>query len=315
MRLVWKGLMTALLTLTLCLPTYAKKVPVGMLANPQGKVEYTKNGKKWKKVRRNKFMYKDYMVRLGADSSVQFINQNTGESIALTSDSEARVTPEGLEAVKGELGARETNNLLSEMSKKFAKTQKYTTVRRSAKKEGIQLKPGHQVVTPDFPEIGWESVGSTYNYRLHIGQKDKKTKEWVDTEVLDVPAAVDDLVRVKVKPPKKHLKYYVEVLDGSAVVFTTKQRHFKRMTKKKHKKFASQAKKIQEIDSSGFLYAGVLKDNGLLFAAMESYERFFEENADDEDVNELRPFLVEVYSRLGLSLRKAKLLREYQTNL
>ena len=87
------------------------------------------------------------------------------------------------------------------------------------------------------------------------------------------------------------------------------------MTKKKHKKFASQAKKIQEIDSSGFLYAGVLKDNGLLFAAMESYERFFEENADDEDVNELRPFLVEVYSRLGLSLRKAKLLREYQTNL
>ena len=36
MRLVWKGLMTALLALTLCLPAYAKKVPIGMLANPQG---------------------------------------------------------------------------------------------------------------------------------------------------------------------------------------------------------------------------------------------------------------------------------------
>jgi len=315
MRLVWKGLMTALLALTLCLPAYAKKVPIGMLANPQGKVEYTKNGKKWKKVRRNKFMYKGYMVRLGADSSVQFINQNTGGSIALTANSEAKVTPEGLEAVKGELGAKETNDLLSGMSKKFAKTQKYTTVRRSAKKEGIQLKLGHHVVTPDFPEIGWESVGSTYSYRLHIGQKDKKTKKWADTEVLEVPAVADDLVRVQVQPPKKHMRYYVEVLDGSKVVFTTKQRHFKRMTKKKLQKFDSQSKKIQEMDSSGFLYAGVLKDNGLLLPAMESYERFFAESADDEDINELRPFLVEVYSRLGLSLRKAKLLREYKTNL
>lgn len=315
MRLVRKGLMTALLTLTLCLPAYAKKVPVGMLANPQGKVEYTKNGKKWKKVRRNKFMYKDYMVRLGADSSVLFINQSSGESTTLTANSEAKVTPEGLEAMKGELGAKESNGLLSGMSKKFAKTQKYTTVRRSAKKEGIQLKPGHQVVTSDHPEIAWESVGAQYRYRLHIGQKDKKTKEWADTEVLEVPAAAGDLVRVTVKPPKKHLKYFVEVLDGAEVVFTTKQRHFKRMTKKKQKKFASQSEEIQKIDTSGFLYAGVLKDNGLLLSAMESYERFFEENADDEDINELRPFLVEVYSRLGLSLRKAKLLREYQTNL
>ena len=176
MRLVWKGLMTALLALTLCLPAYAKKVPIGMLANPQGKVEYTKNGKKWKKVRRNKFMYKGYMVRLGADSSVQFINQNTGESIALTANSEAKVTPEGLEAVKGELGAKETNDLLSGMSKKFAKTQKYTTVRRSAKKEGIQLKPGHHVVTPDFPEIGWESVGSTYSSVCTLGRKTKRPR-------------------------------------------------------------------------------------------------------------------------------------------
>jgi len=315
MRIIWKGLMAVVLTLVLCFPAHAKKVPVGMLVSPQGKVEYTKKGKKWKKVRRNKFMYKGYLVRLGADSSVQFINQNTGESIALTANSEVKVTPEGLEALKGELGAVESNTLLAGMAKKFAKTQKYTTVRRAAKKEGIQLKPGHQVVTKDFPEIGWESVGAQYSYRLHIGMKDRKTKKWEESKLMDVPAAADDLVRVKVQPPKKHLKYYVEVVEGSEVVFTTKQRHFKRMTKKKLQTFVLQSKQIQAMDASGFLYAGVLKDYGLLLPSMEAYERFFAENADDEDINELRPFLVEVYSRLGLSLRKAKLLREYKTNL
>ena len=39
-------------------PVTAKKVPVGMLVEIKGNIEYSKKGKRWKKVRRNKFVYK-----------------------------------------------------------------------------------------------------------------------------------------------------------------------------------------------------------------------------------------------------------------
>ena len=56
--------------------TFAKKIPLGMLVEIKGKIEYSKNGKRWKKVRRNKFVYKDYLVKVGAESSIKFLNQN-----------------------------------------------------------------------------------------------------------------------------------------------------------------------------------------------------------------------------------------------
>ena len=52
------------------------------------------------------------------------------------------------------------------------------------------------------------------------------------------------------------------------------------------------------------LYAGLLKDNGLLVPALDEYNQFFEEFSDDEDINELRPFLIEVYTRLRLEEMK-----------
>ena len=36
-----------------------EKIPLGMLVEIKGKIEYSKNGKRWKKVRRNKFVYKN----------------------------------------------------------------------------------------------------------------------------------------------------------------------------------------------------------------------------------------------------------------
>ena len=56
-------------------PALAKKIPLGMLVEIKGKIEYSKNGKRWKKVRRNKFVYKDYLVKVSADSSVKYMNQ------------------------------------------------------------------------------------------------------------------------------------------------------------------------------------------------------------------------------------------------
>ena len=52
---------------------------------------------------------------------------------------------------------------------------------------------------------------------------------------------------------------------------------------KKLAKFNEQKSGIQKMDESGFLYAGLLKDNGLLVPALDKYQKFFAENADDED--------------------------------
>ena len=71
MRLI-KLIVTILFVSTLMLqPALAKKIPLGMLVEIKGKIEYSKNGKRWKKVRRNKFVYKDYLVKVSAGSSVK----------------------------------------------------------------------------------------------------------------------------------------------------------------------------------------------------------------------------------------------------
>jgi hypothetical protein len=64
-------------------PALAKKIPLGMLVEIKGKIEYSKNGKRWKKVRRNKFVYKGYFVKVNEDSSVKFLNQETSQTTQL----------------------------------------------------------------------------------------------------------------------------------------------------------------------------------------------------------------------------------------
>ena len=190
-----------------------------MLVEIKGKIEYSKNGKRWKKVRRNKFVYKDYLVKVSADSSVKYMNQETSETTQLTANSKVKVTPEGLEALEGNLGETDAGGgLLAGLSKQFKKTQKYTTVRRSVQKEGIHLKLATNTVSKEFSELAWETAGAEYAYRLHIGKQDRKSKEWTDSAVYDVPATSEEIVRTKIKPISKKQKYFVEVLDGSGGV-------------------------------------------------------------------------------------------------
>ena len=47
--------------------------------------------------------------------------------------------------------------------------------------------------------------------------------------------------------------------------------------------------------------------------ALDKYHQFFAENADDEDINELRPFIIEVYSKLRLTKLKSAELKKYES--
>ncbi len=296
-------------------PALAKKIPLGMLVEIKGKIEYSKNGKRWKKVRRNKFVYKDYFVKVNADSSVKFMNQETSQTTQLTANSKVKVTSEGLQALEGSLGEKSAGGgLLAGLSKQFKKTQKYTTVRRSVQKEGIHLKLATNTVSKEFSELAWETAGAEYAYRLHLGKQDRKNKEWTDSAVYDVPATTEGIVRTKIKPISKKQKYFVEVLDTSGgVAYTSDPANVKVLAGKKLAKFNEQKSGIQKMDESGFLYAGLLKDNGLLVPALDKYQKFFAENADDEDINELRPFIIEVYSKLRLAKLKSAELKKYQS--
>jgi hypothetical protein len=296
-------------------PALAKKVPLGMLVEIKGNITYSKKGDRWKKVRRNKFVYKNYLVKVDANSTIKFLNQKTNQTTLLTANSTVKVTADGLEIIAGSLGDTSSGGgLLSGLSKQFSKTQKYTTVRRAAKKEGLDLKLATNTVSADFSELAWESAGAEYAYRLHLGSKDRKTKTWSDAAVYEVPSTGDGIVRTNIKPISEKQKYFVEVLDGSGTVaFTTKAANLKVLSGKKLAKFNKQKGQFQSLDESGFMYAGLLKDNGLLLPALDQYTKFFTEFSDDDDINELRPFLIEVYSRLRLAHLKSVELKKYNS--
>ena len=296
-------------------PALGKKIPLGMLVEIKGDIEYSKKGKRWKKVRRNKFVYNNYLVKVGADSTIKFLNQKTNETTLLTANSKIKVTADGLEVIEGSIGNTSSGGgLLSGLSKQFSKTQKYTTVRRAAKKGGIDLKLATNTVSANFLELVWESAGADYAYRLHIGTKDRKTKIWSDSAVYEVPSTAGEIVRTNINSISKKQKYFVEVLDDSgSVAFTTKAANLKVLSGNKLSQFEKQKGQLQSLDESGFMYAGLLKDSGLLVPALDQYTKFFTEFSDDEDINELRPFLIEVYSRLRLSHLKSIELKKYES--
>ena len=294
----------------------AKRQPAGMLIEIKGKIEYSKKGKRWKKVRRNKFIYDKYLVRVSDGASVKFLNQETNETTSLNSNSEVQVTKKGLKVLKGSLGTVESaGGLLAGLGKQFKKTQKYTTVRRAAKKEGIDLKLPTNTISEEFSEVAWGSLGSEFSYKLHIGVKDRKTRKFSPEKSYDITASEGSLVRFKIEPLAKNKKYVVEVMKGGEKVFESKAGNLKVLSQKKLKQFETQRGQVRAFDESGFLYAGLLKDNGLLVPALDEYQRFFKENSDDEDINELRPFLIEVYTRLRLDDLKAAELKKYEASL
>ena len=170
-------------------------------------------------------------------------------------------------------------------------------------------------MTDEFSEVAWQNVGKDYHYKLHIGVKDRKTRKFKPEISYDVPGTELPLVRVKIDPIKKNKKYMVEVFEGQKSVFETKDGNLKTLPTKKLKAFEEQREKVRSFDESGFLYAGLLKDNGLLVPALDEYNRFFEEFSDDEDINELRPFLIEVYTRLRLEEMKMAELKKYEASL
>ena len=91
MKILRSLLLLALVSFLVVPSVLADRVPVGMIYDVDGKVEYSKNGKRWKPVRRNKLMFPGAMVRLNNGSKAKFANQATQETTNLLGNSEIKI--------------------------------------------------------------------------------------------------------------------------------------------------------------------------------------------------------------------------------
>ncbi|MGK0291522.1 MAG: hypothetical protein ACI86H_002990 [bacterium] len=271
------------------------KTPVAFLFNVKGKVEYQKKNKRWKKVRRNKFLFANYKVRTTSGASVHVMNKKTNTTQILGSNSVIQINTTEIVALKGSLQSSSGNTLMAGLDRRFSQSQKYTTVRRSHKKsKKIKVILASNIsISKAYPELVWQSVGAGYTYKLTVGSNE-----------YSIPAVSKGLVRAKVNLSSGVFKYSVKVIESGSVVYKSKAKKVKWISNSLNQKMVTKIKQIKKIDSEGFLLGNYFKDQNFLIPAMIQYQSFFKSYPKDTDINEMRPVLIEVYTRLKLKKLK-----------
>jgi len=268
--------------------------PVAMLMQVEGTVEYSKNGTKWKKVRRNKLLKDGYQVRSGADGSANIVMQKDGSVRKLGADSVAKIKESGTEKVSGTLSdaSGSGTSLLAGVSNRFSSAQRYTTVRRSVnKKKALKLKTIKKInLSSEYPDLVWQNMGDQYSYNLIL---DGKTSE--------IAASKDKMIRYKVSGMSEGAhKLKVEVLKDGKVVYTPKKDSMVQwLSAAEMTKVAEGLAEVGKVaPDNNFFVAYYLSEQGLTVAAMDAYRSYLTDNSDDNDV---RPMLIEVYHQLKLA--------------
>jgi hypothetical protein len=304
-----------LLILSLCLfvssmAIAGKKDPVGVLFQVKGKVEYTKNGTKWKKVRRNKFLFSGYQVRTGPDSSAKLTIKDTGENYDLHADSLIDIGKNKATAKQGSVtSAAASGKLMSGLMKKFNKSQSYTTVRRSHKKKDVKIVAVRNITFSDnYPHMVWNNIGSEFNYKLTVGDK-----------TYDVPATSDMVVRTKVEHFGGVQIFKITAMkDGNAIV-TLKPYKSKGKYKDHTATWLNDTNKI-EVDKTisdiqetygdnSFMMGSYFEKQDMWVASMDQYKQYLKESPDEI---EMTPYLFRVYKKLKLDGVYKKELEEWK---
>ena len=311
-----KRVLILVLIITFFLPgsLLAAKVkdPVGVLFNVQGLVEYSKDGVKWKKVRRNKFLFSGYQIKTGSGATGNLLSQKSGENFKLSSGALVKITDADFETVQGSMEPDETAGALTQaLMKKFSKAQSYTTVRRAPKRE-LDLQAAREIVLCDsYPTVAWPSQGETLSYRLDVG----------DIQY-DVPATGDPIVRAQVKPFKGEQDYVIHVLENGKII-SSLQPFRKRGKNHKHQliwmddaqseKLSATVNEIQsDFPDNYFMLGGIFEEEKMWVAALDQYQKYLAENPDEI---EMKPYLFRVYKKLMLKELYTKELEAFQKEI
>lgn len=284
--------------------------PVAKLVQAEGEVEYSRNGDRWRPVRRTKYLFPGYHIRTGDDGSGKLINQATGTSQELGANSRIKIEEAEIKVIAGSLTKPEEESVsfFQGLLNKFAKAQRYTTVRRSVDSQDDQCDNKVRTVrevtlSPKFPDLVWRNACPEYSYRLII-----------DDRSFSVPAQANaEMIRFNVKEvgvePGEH-SYHVEVLDKDGTIYIPRREStFTWLSPKQEKEILAG---LDKFSSDVFMQTNYLEQNGMWVAAMDRYRDFFQEYPDE---NEMRPLLIQSYQELKLSNLRQNEARLYQAKL
>ncbi len=287
----------------------AKEPPVAKLVQVNGNVEYSRNGTTWRRIRRTKYLFAGYQIRTGDKSSGKLINQSSGKSQDLGSNSLIKVGDTSINLVSGNLSKpkQESGSIFEGLANKFAKVQRYTTVRRSAGTTNSNSCDSKVrtikslSLSSEHPDLVWRNACPEHSYRLII-----------DGESIEIPAeSTSEMIRYTVSgvEPGEHT-YRVEVLDKDGTVYIPrKDSTFTWISKKDERAIMSKLKKAGD---DVFVATDLLEANNMTVAAMDAYREYFQENPDD---NDMRPLLIGSYNDLKLSNLKDSEARLYNASL
>lgn len=288
----------------------AKKPPVAKLVQVEGTVEYSRNGEKWLPVRRTKYLFSGTYIRTGDDGGGKLINQSTGKSQELGKSTEIQIDEGNVVVIAGSLSEpeEEETSLFQSVTNKFAKAQRYTTVRRSVDKGGEDTCDSkvrtirELTVSPNHSDLVWRNACPEYSYKLVINGAE---------EILVPAQSTSEMIRYSVADmePGEHT-YRVEVMDVDGTVYIPRRDStFTLLTAKEEKSIQSELEKVSD---DIFLETTVLEDNGLYVAAMDAYRSYFQEYPDE---NDMRPLLIQSYQDLKLSNLRENEARLYNAAL
>lgn len=305
------GVLLASLLLTLSTTAAGREPPVAKLVQVTGEVEYSRNGTSWRPVRRTKYLFAGYQIKTGADGGGKLINQNTGMSQKLGANSQIKVEGEEVSLVSGSLSEpkQESASIFQGLSNKFAKAQRYTTVRRSVQREGVddhvcdsKVRTARNItLSESYPDLVWRNACPEYSYRLVIDGKAHEIAAHATAEMIRFP--VSDVA------VGEHT-YRVEVMDNDGTVYIPKKdSKFTWIDEKAEKKIIADLKSLED---DVIMATDLLESEKLLVGAMDVYRDYFKENPDD---NDLRPLLIKSYRDLKLEDLQKDEARLYQASL
>jgi len=310
MKMTIIGVIVGILVALVGMEVSAKEPPVAKLVQIEGEVEYSRNGTRWSPVRRTKYLFAGYQVRTGEDGGGKLINQASGDSQTLGANSLIEVAAEGATVITGSLSEpkEEEVSLFQSLMNKFAKAQRYTTVRRSVSKGDEPLCDSKVrtirdvTVSQAHADLVWRNACPEFSYRLVIN----------DSDPIEVPAqSTSEMIRYSVADAGvgEHT-YHVEVLDKDGTIYIPRnQSKFTVMPAEEEEEVMNL---LEQVGDDIFLETNILEEKGMYVAAMDAYREYFQQNPDD---NDMRPLLIQAYQDLKLSNLRENEARLYNAAL
>ena len=302
------GALGLIVSLIWSMPTLAAdgpRSPVGKLLDPEGGVEYSRDGERWRPVTRAKYVFEGYQVRTGASGGTSFVNQSTGLAQTIGADSSVEVTANGIQSKAGTISDpfSAEGGLITSLENKFASAQRYTTVRRAGVKPGepncerrVRL-PRQISASQEFNDLVWDIACPGDQYRLTVGG-----------ESVTVPKSAVGSDKVRYTLPDLTAGDYelsLEVMSDGVVVYSP--RRPSRLTILDEAALGALQERLLASGDDLFARADALSEQGVLVGALDAQAEYFAAYPDDMD---MKPLYIAQLQALRLqTLREAEAIK------